>query len=339
MNSIAQIAEIKKVAVVGAGIAGLSCASQLQSFGLSVDVFEKSRGPSGRMSTRRTPEWSADHGAQYFTARDPRFIQAVEGWMKNGVVDIWHPKLQIFEGMAWRESHSPETRYVGTPNMNSPGKFLAEDLSIQYEKTISRIERRKDQWLLESIETGAMEAAYDLVVLALPAPQASALVQDIDPRISAVTDTAQMQGCWTMMAYFPHQLTPKYDAAFINGELISWICQNTSKPLRQGLPIWTIHGSPSWSQANIELSKEEAQSQMLECVVKLGFDCRDAEISLHRWRYASGALEHPIDFLWLDDISLGLCGDWLNGGRVEGAWLSGLQLAEAIIEPKKAKPF
>lgn len=332
MNSNTQKAQIKKVAVVGAGIAGLSCADKLQSFGLSVDIFEKSRGPSGRMSTRRTSEWSADHGAQYFTARDPRFIEAVERWIEQGVADIWRPRLQVFESMTWHESHSQEIRYVGTPHMNSPGKFLAEGLSVQYEKTISRMDRKNNQWVLQCTEGGAIETAYDFVVLAIPAPQASTLVRDIDPRISAITDTAQMKGCWTMMAFLPHQLTTDFDAAFINGEPISWICQNASKPMRQAKLVWTIHGNPSWSQDNIELSKEEAQSQMLECFIRLGFDCRDAEISMHRWRYASGGLEHPIYSLWLDDISLGLCGDWLHGGRVEGGWLSGLQLADAIIQ-------
>jgi predicted NAD/FAD-dependent oxidoreductase len=146
-----------------------------------------------------------------------------------------------------------------------------------------------------------------------------------------------MNGCWTMMAYFPHQLTSDYGAAFINGQPISWICQNASKPMRQGRPIWTIHGNPSWSQAHIELSKEKAQSQMLTCLMRLGFDCRDAEISMHRWRYASGGVVDPIRFFWLEDIYLGLCGDWLNGGRVEGGWLSGLQLAEAIIESQSTK--
>jgi predicted NAD/FAD-dependent oxidoreductase len=70
--------EISQVAVIGAGIAGLACAKELQLHGISVDVFEKSRGPSGRMSTRRTQDWSADHGAQYFTARNPRFIEEVQ---------------------------------------------------------------------------------------------------------------------------------------------------------------------------------------------------------------------------------------------------------------------
>jgi predicted NAD/FAD-dependent oxidoreductase len=28
---------------------------------------------------------------------------------------------------------------------------------------------------------------------------------------------------------------------------------------------------------------------------------------------------------------IGLCGDWLNGGKVQGAWLSGLKLANKLI--------
>ncbi|MFY9458131.1 MAG: FAD-dependent oxidoreductase, partial [Aquabacterium commune] len=58
---------ISCVAVVGAGLAGLSCAQALRSAGLQVTVLDKSRGVAGRMSTRRGEGWQADHGAQYFT--------------------------------------------------------------------------------------------------------------------------------------------------------------------------------------------------------------------------------------------------------------------------------
>ncbi len=68
---------IPKVAVIGAGISGLMCARTLADHGCDVSVFEKSRGVSGRMSTRRVDDsLSFDHGAQYFTARD-RSLQAV----------------------------------------------------------------------------------------------------------------------------------------------------------------------------------------------------------------------------------------------------------------------
>ena len=57
-----------RVAIVGAGIAGLSCALRLQGGDHHVTLFDKGRGAGGRMSTRRveTPAGTAafDHGAQ-----------------------------------------------------------------------------------------------------------------------------------------------------------------------------------------------------------------------------------------------------------------------------------
>lgn len=44
------------IAVIGAGLAGLSCAQALLQAGHAVHVFDKSRGPSGRMSTRRAED-------------------------------------------------------------------------------------------------------------------------------------------------------------------------------------------------------------------------------------------------------------------------------------------
>lgn len=70
-----------RVAVVGAGLAGLACAEALQASGATVTVFDKSRGPSGRMSTRRGDTWQCDHGAQYFTARDAAFRAEVGRWV------------------------------------------------------------------------------------------------------------------------------------------------------------------------------------------------------------------------------------------------------------------
>jgi predicted NAD/FAD-dependent oxidoreductase len=325
--------EIRKVAIIGAGIAGLSCARELVSSGISVAIFEKSRGSSGRMCARRTQDGSVDHGAQYFTARNARFIQEVQNWIQADIASIWKPKLKVYETGVWSESNSQEIRYVGIPNMNSPGKYLAKDLSIQYETTISHLERRDDKWYLECNEDREITASYDYIVLAIPAPQASALTKDVDARAFDTISSAQMKACWTMMVHLPNQTTADFDAAFINQEIISWICQNGSKPMRQG-NIWTIHASPAWSQDHVELSKEDAQEELVKCLASLGFNCQHAEISMHRWRYASGGLKNAMGFLELPDIGLGLCGDWLNGGRVEGAWLSGLELALAVKQMK-----
>jgi len=179
---------IHQVAVIGAGMAGLACARELQSYGISVDVFEKSRGPSGRMSTRGAQDWSADHGAQYFTARDPRFIEEVQSWLQAGTVAIWEPKLKVYEAKTWRDSHSQDIRYVGTPHMNSIGKHLAEGLSIQYERTISQLERRDDQWHLQCSAVQPMKLPSYMILSYWPYPhlrQALYLrVLIVEPQIS-----------------------------------------------------------------------------------------------------------------------------------------------------------
>lgn len=317
------------VAVIGSGLAGLSCATQLKAIGLKVQIFEKSRGPSGRVSTRNGDHWSADHGAQYFTARDPLFIEELNTWIQEGIAAIWHPRLKVYEDRQWRDSASSQNRYVGFPAMSSLGKNLAKNFNVNYGQTIDQIVRKDGKWILHSAEDGSINQQFDWLVLAIPAPQAFILTHSIDRSIEE-KNRVDMQGCWTVMACFNERQNTLFDAAFINEEIISWISRNNSKPGREGLETWTIHANPDWSQQWIELDKEEASKRILECAKNLGFDCQNAQILIHRWRYASGSITANPGFIAHEDTQLGLCGDWLHGGRVEGAWLSGYKLANQI---------
>ena len=56
------------VAVIGGGLSGLVCAGQWIERGRSVEVFDKARGPGGRMATRRRDTSTFDHGAPFFSA-------------------------------------------------------------------------------------------------------------------------------------------------------------------------------------------------------------------------------------------------------------------------------
>jgi predicted NAD/FAD-dependent oxidoreductase len=134
------------------------------------------------------------------------------------------------------------------------------------------------------------------------------------------------------MAHFQDRPKVSFEAAFVNQEIISWVARNSSKPQRTGQESWTIQANPLWSQEFIELSKEDVADQMLACAKKLGLDCTGAEISMHRWRYASGSTTATLGFYSNPALHLGMCGDWLNGGRVEGAWLSGYHLANKIVK-------
>ncbi len=58
---------MKKIAVIGAGISGLSCAYSLQKAGFSVEVFEKTSFLGGRMSTNVKNGFHFDIGADHLS--------------------------------------------------------------------------------------------------------------------------------------------------------------------------------------------------------------------------------------------------------------------------------
>ena len=87
------VASEADVLIVGAGICGLMAAAELASrrtdHGLRTVLLDKGRVAGGRLSTRRIGLGRADHGAQFFTARDPRFAKVVERWHSDNLVFRW----------------------------------------------------------------------------------------------------------------------------------------------------------------------------------------------------------------------------------------------------------
>ena len=80
------------VGIIGGGIAGLSCASRLESLGVKCTVYDTGKkGVGGRASSRTMADVShgVDHAAQFFVATTPSFQQQVDDWMSAGVVAEW----------------------------------------------------------------------------------------------------------------------------------------------------------------------------------------------------------------------------------------------------------
>ena len=82
-----------KIVVVGAGISGCVCAWRLANSGHEVVLVEKGRGVGGRMSTRRMEGARIDHGAQFFTVRDPRMKVLLSHWEQEKAVVPWYDHI------------------------------------------------------------------------------------------------------------------------------------------------------------------------------------------------------------------------------------------------------
>ncbi|GAB3253028.1 NAD(P)/FAD-dependent oxidoreductase [Chitinimonas naiadis] len=319
----------RKVAVIGAGMAGLSCGTALQAAGWDVLVLDKSRATGGRMSTRRGDDWQCDHGAQYFTARDPAFHAEVARWQTAGAAGIWRPRLIAIDAEARRPVEGQVTRFVGTPRMTAPARLLAAGLDIATFQTIQRIAPVARGWQLYSKEAGLLDEVFDAVLLSVPAPQAVPLLVGIAPDLADVAGKVRMQPSWAMALQFEAPLGLSFDAAFVNQGPLRWLARDSSKPGREGRETWLLHATAEWSEAHIEESGDTVAAALLAAFVELG-GTAPASWSIHRWRYADTDPLPPIGSIWNPALGLGLCGDWLHGGKVEGAWLSGQALARQM---------
>jgi renalase len=320
-----------RVAVIGAGLAGLICAERLIRQGWPVTVFDKGRGPGGRMATRRVEDFRFDHGAQYFTARDQRFRDRVDAWVHDGVVALWNGRIvRLGEGGTLEES--PGERFVGIPGMNAPARTLATVVEPRNGVRVATVTPIGRKWRLED-ERGTDLGSYDMVVAAVPSPQAVPLLAEAPDLASRAAD-AVMAGCWTVMVRFERHLNLGYDGAFVTDSPLSWIARDSSKPERPEGESWVLHASPEWSQLHIE---DEQDSVITALTAAFRDTVGDAatvpveHLAAHRWRFSLPIHGLDEECLFDPERGLGACGDWCNGAKVEGAYLSGLALAERMI--------
>ena len=329
------------IAIVGAGLSGLSCAQALIAAGHTVHLFEKSRGASGRMSTRRGDAagqpWQCDHGAQYFTASDPAFRAEVARWEAAGAAALWNAQIASFDGNHWSAPATPTERFVGTPRMTSPAISMVQDLDaklhLHLQTTVQQVQRVPQGWMLTSTEHGQHSTRYDALLLAVPAPQVLPLLADVSAAGTALAASVRMRGSWALMLRCAARVELPFDGAFINAGPLRWMARDSSKPGRSGPETWLLHATPEWSEAHIEDDAAVVTAALLDAFAALGGPAPDAAIatSAHRWRYADTESALSLGSWWDAHAQLGLCGDWLNGGKVEGAWLSGRALAQQVL--------
>ena len=163
----------QNIAIVGAGISGLSAARKLIERH-NVIIFDKSRGVGGRMSTRYSESYEFDHGAQYFTAKDERFKALLFSETFEDVIKPWDSRAFYKK----ENDLIPDTggfRYVSYPRMNSFAKKLSKGLNISLNSNVSSIHKDKEKWVLETAD-GRVYRGFDLVILALPNQQAISLM-------------------------------------------------------------------------------------------------------------------------------------------------------------------
>ena len=317
-----------KIAIIGAGFAGLTLARRLAEQH-DVSVFEKARGPGGRMSTRRADPFAFDHGAQYFTVETDRFEAFLAPLRASGLIETWPKDIELVGGARL----SSKEKLVAAPGMNSLCKALAADVPVHTQAHIDHLRKIGESWTLID-KVGAEIGPFDWVISSAPSVQSAALFPDAFTGQAALERT-EMVGCFSLMLGFDAPLDLSWTALKSGTPPIGWMAVNSSKPGRPGSYSLLIQSDNEWAEAHLEDDPEEVQGALLGAASEhAGVDLSVASHQvLHRWRYAATRTPAGEPFLIDPALQLAACGDWCLGGKVEAAFLSASELADQFESP------
>lgn len=327
---------IQTVAIIGAGLAGISCALALRDSIGNVTVFEATKQPGGRMSSRQNGDYQFDSGAQYFTVRSDAFRQQVAEWQDQWLIDEWQAWLVDLQDGEALSRNDAVTRYIGRPLMHSFIEDMAELCDVRYATEINQLNYIKEDSSWELHDTGGNSlGSYDAVIVAIPAPQASCLLK-VAPELSQLAASVNMSPTWVVMFAFEQSLKLGFDGAFVVNDKLSWIACDSAKverPNTQGRETWVIHASPEWSEANQKLSIKKVQKILHQAFADAtGRAIPQPDYSITEyWPYAKPINPLANSCLYDPVLRIGACGDWCYAARVEGAYLSGVAMASQVL--------
>lgn len=324
------VREPPRVAVLGAGMAGMVCARTLSDHGFPVTVFDKGRGPGGRMSTRLvkpdTDEFRAfDHGAQFFVARDPTFRRFVSSWAQDGVVALWSGRNGSWKDGQITLRDRPTERFVGTPSMSSVVSHLARGLDVRFDARVVRAAQEKNIWTVQVDGEAALKGPFDVVLHGVPAPQLSELATS--ELLLRPAKEARYRPTWSLLVSTSDDTD--WDTLKVEHEAVAWIACNHRKPGRTGGASYVLQSTAAWSTTHLEHEHEHVVAHLLpifEQITGLG-----GQAHAHRWRYSLVDMPAGEPCFWDPECREGACGDWAIGARVEDAFLSGVALAGRVM--------
>lgn len=307
------------VVVVGAGIAGVACATELARAGIPVEVRERARVTGGRMASKRFDGRPADLGAAYFTVDDPDFAAVVAGWQAAGLVREWTDTLVAY-GPRGREQVTGPMRWAAPRGLRSLVEHLATDLPVTHDRLIMTVEPGP------RVDGRAAEA----VVLAMPGPQAALL---LDPALETATRAVATQRWSSTLAavlHFPSRRWSDFRGAFVNDHpVLSLVCDDGDRR-GDGAPVLVAHTTPAFAAGHL-LQPTAARPEIEQAVRDLlGLPEPALSTHVHRWTYARPVATGADGPFHLDDDGIGLAGDAFGRPRVQSAWRSGHDLGRAL---------
>jgi predicted NAD/FAD-dependent oxidoreductase len=318
-------------------LAGLTAARSLRAASFPVIVLEAGAGAGGRLATlidaaAGAPAAVFDHGAQFFTVRDPAFAGVVETWLSAGLVIEWSRGFATADGSYYADGYP---RYRAAEGMASLAAGLATDLEILFNQHVAAISAEGGLWRVTTAEGESWTAQR--LILTPPVPQSLALLAAgsviLDQDALGALAKIDYEPCIAVMLQLnrPSNL-PEPGGMWPLGEPLAWMADNHRKGISAAPGAVTLHAGPEFSQSYWQAPDE----QVVDLLVEAAGEWLGAEVVrsfVRRWRYSKPWWTHPQSTLFCaEPAPLIFAGDAFAGPRVEGAVLSGMAAGRRLLK-------
>ena len=314
--------------ILGSGVAGSTIANLL-SKKYSVHVFDKARGPGGRSSNKRFKNnLSFDHGVQYISPKSKPFIKYIHKLYKEKILKNWdHDHLDFtFEKKPYL------SKFIGRKANNDLVKYNLKNIKQSFTSPIQKIKFYKNFW--EITLKNKSKYQFKSLIITCPFPQLRKLAKNYLAK-NILKLKVQMQPNITVMLAFKNQKNLPISSIKFDDDILAWAAnENSKKRFKSNINLWTLQATLKWSKKTINRYKTDKSimKQLIARFIKLtGFEKNKIIFKrIHGWKYSYNYEKTPYLSIWNKKINLGVCGDWLNGPKVENAWLSANDLAKKI---------
>lgn len=305
--------QTKRVAVIGAGMAGIAAARTLEQAGIASVIFEKARGWGGRCATKRWEGHVIDHGSQYFSIRHPVFRAEVEARCQGKMGVITAP-IVTERGDALPE----DERFYHLEGNNRLTRDLGAGLEVITDRRI------------ESIDGCRLNGEdFDAVVCTAPMPQTLDLVGLDGPDVYYAPC---LVGAYAYKVPFAGKAAAQYAFSDRSGDPLAWsACENHKQGrVADGFVVVVALASEEFSTLFLDEEHDAWETtvrEMVEARWELPADAFHGSFT-HRWRFAR---VEPIEVEPELPAGWFFAGDALTGPRVESAWMAGRMVGDRVI--------
>ena len=337
-----------RIAVIGAGVAGLTCARELCLRGYDPVVFEANDRLGGRCSSRTTRIGWFDDGAQSisgatrlasYAVQRPGELPAVHPWTVPATPAEDEPKGKDRDK---DQDEADTTRTlklmgaVGVPSMLALANAVGRPLDVRLHTPIQQAQRRGARWVLRDA-AGEIDEDFQALVLAIPAPLALSLAHE-SSGLAAALRAVRYRSRWVLLLGSERPVgLPGYRE--FQGSPIERVAAMHSKPGRpSNVPQrWFVEADEQWSLRHEHDDAETVADLLLDIFrAHAGRSITPNYLCAHQWRHAfvetPAVMAAHSECLWDDEVRLGVCGDSVVDSQVDRVHRSGVALARTVAD-------